>query len=197
MFFAHQWIQSISGGNSKNPNQPKRPIFFIHSYHPTTTNTNETQAHSLLCMKKRLSPIYMTSTMFTANFIGIVFARTLHYQFYSWYYHAIPFLLFCNDIYNHTTNNNKKNGAAAASQKEQAQRNLYWSYPILIRIAIIVCIELAFLTFPATPFSSFLLQISHLLILLQIRPPPYHLFLCNDEMDMEEVDTTQQIKKLN
>ncbi|KJH52062.1 ALG3 protein [Dictyocaulus viviparus] len=32
--------------------------------------------------------------LFTANLIGITFARSLHYQFYSWYYHQLPFLLF-------------------------------------------------------------------------------------------------------
>lgn len=33
--------------------------------------------------------------LFSANLIGITFARSLHYQFYSWYYHQLPFLLFC------------------------------------------------------------------------------------------------------
>ncbi|VDO39674.1 unnamed protein product [Heligmosomoides polygyrus] len=32
--------------------------------------------------------------LFSANLIGITFARSLHYQFYSWYYHQLPFLLF-------------------------------------------------------------------------------------------------------
>lgn len=32
--------------------------------------------------------------MFVANFIGICFSRSLHYQFYVWYYHTIPYLLW-------------------------------------------------------------------------------------------------------
>jgi len=32
--------------------------------------------------------------MFTGNFIGIVFCRSLHFQFYVWYYHTLPLLLW-------------------------------------------------------------------------------------------------------
>lgn len=183
--FAYQWIQSISGKGQQQP----RPVFFIHSNHSSSekATTATTQWKNV-----RLSPIYITSTMLTSNFIGIVFARTLHYQFYSWYYHAIPFLLFCNDIYNDTS---PSSSTSQQQQKLQIKaRTTYWTYPIILRIGIIVSIEMAFLTFPATPYSSLMLQIAHVLIILQIRPPPYHLFLChtaNDDNDIIDVDSNE------
>jgi alpha-1,3-mannosyltransferase len=213
IYFAYQWIQSISGTRQQQQQQQRRPIFFIHS-HPSTVTTSSTsqqqQQEQRPWLTVRLSPIYITSTMFTANFIGIVFARTLHYQFYSWYYHAIPFLLFSNDIYNYYTdsknNNDDDDENKNSTTTTTISRTAYWTYPLVIRIGIIVSIEMAFLTFPATPYSSLMLQISHLLILLQIRPPPYHLFLSdnnnnNNDRNIDETNETtaakSTIKKVN
>ena len=80
--------------------------------------------------------------MFVANFVGIAFARTLHYQFYAWYISSVPFLLW----------------SSAAC-------------PLPLRVLLLGALEFAFLTFPATPISSMVLQAAHLVILLQIRPP--------------------------
>ncbi|WVQ73943.1 hypothetical protein IAR50_003524 [Cryptococcus sp. DSM 104548] len=48
-----------------------------------------------------LLPAYhIPLVLFTSNLIGMIFARSLHYQFYSWYFHQIPFLLFSGGGWN-------------------------------------------------------------------------------------------------
>lgn len=42
----------------------------------------------------RISPNYILTTILTANAIGILFARSLHYQFYAYIAPATPFLLW-------------------------------------------------------------------------------------------------------
>ncbi|KAG0677237.1 dolichyl-P-Man:Man(5)GlcNAc(2)-PP-dolichol alpha-1,3-mannosyltransferase [Pichia californica] len=41
---------------------------------------------------------YIANVMMMSNLIGILFARSLHYQFLSWYYYSIPFILGHSDI---------------------------------------------------------------------------------------------------
>jgi alpha-1,3-mannosyltransferase len=43
---------------------------------------------------RRLTEEHIVTCLFQANFLGIFFARSLHFQFYVWYYHTLPYLLW-------------------------------------------------------------------------------------------------------
>ena len=79
-----------------------------------------------------LSARFIMVTIFTSNFIGIAFARTLHYQFYCWYFHTLPCLLWHADSK---------------------------ILPVFVKLALFVCIEVCFNVYPATAWSSALLQV--------------------------------------
>ncbi|CAO3620097.1 unnamed protein product [Cunninghamella blakesleeana] len=83
-------------------------------------------------------------TMFTSNFIGVIFARSLHYQFYSWYYHTLPYLLF--------------QSCWISVQFEQ--------YRSQIRLFLLATIEGCWLTFPSTDNSSWTLLACHIVIIM-------------------------------
>ena len=89
-----------------------------------------------------LSAHYIVYTLFVSNFVGICFARTLHYQFYAWYYHTVPYLLW-------------------TTIRESNVR-------LVVRLLLLGGLEYAFLTFPATPVSSTVLQVCHFVILAAV-----------------------------
>ncbi|KAF3932283.1 hypothetical protein ABW19_dt0204789 [Dactylella cylindrospora] len=45
-------------------------------------------------ISRRTDPTYMLTTLFTCNMIGLLCARSLHYQFYSWIAWTTPFVLW-------------------------------------------------------------------------------------------------------
>ena len=45
-------------------------------------------------IRSRITPEYVLTTILTANAIGMLCARSLHYQFFSWIAWATPFLLY-------------------------------------------------------------------------------------------------------
>ncbi|KAF9533522.1 dolichyl-P-Man:Man(5)GlcNAc(2)-PP-dolichyl mannosyltransferase [Crepidotus variabilis] len=81
---------------------------------------------------------YTATVLFTSNLIGILFARSLHYQFYSWYAHQIPFLTWRS------------------------------KFPVVIKLTLIFAIEYAWNVFPSTRLSSGILLASNTLLLLGI-----------------------------
>ncbi|XP_005383394.1 PREDICTED: dol-P-Man:Man(5)GlcNAc(2)-PP-Dol alpha-1,3-mannosyltransferase [Chinchilla lanigera] len=95
-----------------------------------------------------LTPNQIVSTLFTSNFIGICFSRSLHYQFYVWYFHTLPYLLW----------------ATPAGWLTH-----------LLRLLVLGLIELSWNTYPSTSFSSAALHACHAVILLQLwlGPQPF------------------------
>lgn len=87
---------------------------------------------------KPLNPAYVAHTLFISNFIGIAFARTLHYQFYSWYFHSLPAMLWLTNL------------------------------NIMMKCALLMMIEYAFNVFPATSQSSAALQVAHIVCIASL-----------------------------
>lgn len=76
--------------------------------------------------------------LFVTNLIGIACARSLHYQFYSWYFHSLVYLGFCTN---------------------------YQKPVIFLLLAVI---ELCWNTYPSTDLSSAMLHVCHVILLLGI-----------------------------
>lgn len=76
--------------------------------------------------------------IFLSNFIGIVCARSLHYQFYIWYFHSLPYLTW------------------------------FTGFNTSFKFLILALIELAWNTYPSTEISSLLLHGCHLILLFGI-----------------------------
>ncbi|KAJ3356139.1 hypothetical protein HDU83_001718 [Entophlyctis luteolus] len=95
-------------------------------------------------MKKStpLDPDYIMLTMFTANLVGITFARSLHYQFYSWYFYSLPYLLFRTQLH------------------------------VIVKLVLFFAIEYCWNVYPSTIASSAILFACHLVLLLALYVAP-------------------------
>ncbi|KAL0947030.1 hypothetical protein HGRIS_013173 [Hohenbuehelia grisea] len=85
-----------------------------------------------------VTPDYVATVLLTSNLIGILFARSLHYQFYSWYVHQVPFLAWKTRL------------------------------PVPMKIALLAAIEYAWNVYPSTSLSSSVLLASNSILLLGI-----------------------------
>lgn len=81
-------------------------------------------------------PANVLYVLYTSQFVGVVFSRTLHYQFYSWYFWTLPGLVHWAKL----------------------PGGFGW--------LLIIIIELAFNSFPSTAVSSLALQFAHVILLV-------------------------------
>jgi len=116
-----------------------------------TTMTREWMQNTYVgtCNKLKLSPEYVMFTMFVSNFVGIAFARTLHYQFYCWYFHSLPMMHWITTM-------------------KYSSDSTVLRVALILNTVFILAVEYAFNVYPATKFSSAMLQISHAFLLLRI-----------------------------
>ena len=92
-----------------------------------------------------LSPEHVVVTLLSCNVVGVIFARSLHFQFYCWYIHSVPMLLWrCERL------------------------------PSLAKLGCLVLLEYAWSygldkkEGTSTPLSSACLQVAHAIILYAI-----------------------------
>ncbi|KAI0720941.1 glycosyltransferase family 58 protein [Cerioporus squamosus] len=85
-----------------------------------------------------LTADHVVTVLYTSNLNGILFARSLHYQFYSWYAMHLPFLAWRT------------------------------KYPIVLRLALLLSIEYAWNVYPSTNISSGVLVVANAALLLGI-----------------------------
>ncbi|KAJ6641795.1 Lethal(2)neighbour of Tid protein [Pseudolycoriella hygida] len=76
--------------------------------------------------------------VFLANFIGVICARSLHYQFYVWYFHTLPYLAW------------------------------FTEFDVKVKFLLLGFIEFAWNTYPSTDFSSGILHVCHIVLLFGI-----------------------------
>uniref|UniRef100_A0A182PDP9 dolichyl-P-Man:Man5GlcNAc2-PP-dolichol alpha-1,3-mannosyltransferase n=1 Tax=Anopheles epiroticus TaxID=199890 RepID=A0A182PDP9_9DIPT len=94
--------------------------------------TNKFSIHFDRSTQLALLPIFLS------NFIGIVCARSLHYQFYVWYFHSLPYLTW------------------------------YTEYTNSLKFLLLLLLEFCWNTYPSTVLSSAILHTCHVILLFGI-----------------------------
>lgn len=95
-------------------------------------------------------------TLFIANLIGVSFSRSLHYQFYIWYYHSLPMILWAT------------------------------RYAVVTKLLILGLIEFAWNSYPSTTMSSLILHASHIVIIIGLFARQFYKPVNNNEITVSK-----------
>lgn len=99
---------------------------------------------------------------FLCNFIGVACARSLHYQFYIWYFHSLPYLVWST------------------------------SYSLGVRFLILGIIEYCWNTYPSTNYSSAALHLCHLVLLVGVARHVFQIMKLNESIKQQNRQQQQQ-----
>ena len=107
----------------------------------------------------QLSDDTIVTMMFYSNFIGICFCRSLHYQFYVWYYHMLYHLLWSTNSY----------AIVKLVLLLMPFRLGYFAVQYsCFSLVVLLLIEFAWNTYPSTVISSLILHICHGYLLIKL-----------------------------
>lgn len=118
---------------------------FLKSFENSLKKSSNVEVPSVTFEKQQKYEIFYDKAVqlallpiFLSNFIGIVCARSLHYQFYVWYFHSLPYLVW-------STN-----------------------YNLSLKLLLLGLLEFAWNTYPSTEISSMLLHGAHVILLVGV-----------------------------
>ncbi|GAB0493329.1 hypothetical protein MMPV_004609 [Pyropia vietnamensis] len=108
---------------------------------------------------RRLTPAHTLRTLLTANLIGVAAARTLHYQFYAWYWHSLPWLAVVA-------------AGAPTSKPAGLGGGAAWAAAVAAHLGVVAVIEVVFNIYPPRPIAAVALHAAHAVLLLGLWHAP-------------------------
>lgn len=125
----HKFLKDFEKGIKRTSTPNNKSVVSEFNVSNESNNVETYAIHFDSVTQLALLPIFL------CNFIGIACSRSLHYQFYVWYFHSLPHLVWST------------------------------KFSIKFRLLILALIEYSWNTYPSTDISSFILHISHIAIL--------------------------------
>ncbi|BFZ58973.1 dolichyl-P-Man:Man(5)GlcNAc(2)-PP-dolichol alpha-1,3-mannosyltransferase [Savitreella phatthalungensis] len=125
---------------------------------PKDVLQGQSPGEKLIPNDARLLADYALTTMLSSNLIGILFARSLHYQFYSWFAWGMPYLCFIATLDSDgmaTISNVPERGRQSRITKMMLLQ--HWLSVVALaapRVIPLCILEACWLTFPSTRASS-------------------------------------------